>query len=163
MVSDASQSPGLETVTAYLDDHGVAYEVIEHERTLTAADEARAANLPPEQVAKVVVLRDRDGYRLAVIPAAHRLDLHKVRDALNATASLQLATEEDMGRDFPQFEVGALPPLGPMLPAPELLDGRLLEHSRVLCSAGDHRHGLLVDPKLLAEAAKAKVIDICED
>jgi Ala-tRNA(Pro) deacylase len=149
-------------VTRYLDDHGVAYEVVEHEQTFTAADEGRATNLPLEQVAKVVVLHDRDGYRLAVIPATHRLDLHKARDALDASASLQLATEDEMRDDFPQFEVGALPPLGPMLPAPELLDRRLLEYSGVLCSAGDHRHSVLLDPKALAETTDATVTDICE-
>jgi Ala-tRNA(Pro) deacylase len=153
----------IDAVKAFLDDHDVAYEVIEHEETLTAADEGRATNHPPEQVAKVVVLRDRDGYRLAVLPAAQRLDLHKVRDALDATGSLQLATEEDMRADFPQFEAGATPPLGPMLPAPELFDRRLLDHDRVLCSAGDHRHSLLVDPTLLARAANAEVTDICAD
>jgi Ala-tRNA(Pro) deacylase len=163
MSAEASRSRGLEIVTGYLDDRGVAYEVIEHGRTFTAMEEARAAKLPPEQTAKVVVLHDVDGYRLAVIPATHRLDMHKVREALGASGSLQLATEEDMGGDFPQFEVGALPPLGPMLPAPELLDRRLLDHSRVLCAAGDHRHSLLVDPRQLAEAANAQVTDICED
>jgi Ala-tRNA(Pro) deacylase len=163
MPTDASQSQGLETVTGYLDDHGVAYEVIEHEQTFTAVEEARAAKLPSEHTAKVVVLHDRDGYRLAVIPASHRLDLRKVRDALDASGSLQLASEAQMRGDFPQFEVGALPPLGPVLPAPEVLDRRLLEHGRILCSAGDHRHSLLVDAKALAAATEAQVTDICED
>jgi Ala-tRNA(Pro) deacylase len=163
MTADASPSEGLEIVTGYLDEHGIDYEVLEHGRTFTAIEEARAAELPPEQTAKVVVLHDLDGYRLAVIPATHRLDMHKVRDALGASGSLKLATEEEMGGDFPQFEVGALPPVGPMLPATELIDHRLLEHSRVLCAAGDHRHSLLVDPRRLAEAANARVADICED
>jgi Ala-tRNA(Pro) deacylase len=163
MPADAPRSQGLEIVTGYLDEHGVAYEIVEHGRSLTAIEEARAAELPPEQTAKVVVLHDPEGYRLAVIPATHRLDMHKVRAALGAGGSLKLATEEEMGDDFPQFEVGALPPLGPMLPATELFDRRLLEHDRVLCAAGDHRHSLLMDPRRLAEAANAQVTDICED
>jgi Ala-tRNA(Pro) deacylase len=163
MPADESRSRGLEIVTGYLDEHGIDYEVIEHGRSFTAIEEARAAELPPEQTAKVVVLHDVDGYRLAVIPATHRLDMHKVREALSATGSLKLATEEEMRGDFPQFEVGALPPVGPMLPTTALLDRRLLEHSRVLCAAGDHQHSLLMDPKRLAEAANAQVTDICED
>jgi prolyl-tRNA editing enzyme YbaK/EbsC (Cys-tRNA(Pro) deacylase) len=43
-----------------------------------------------------------------------------------------------------------------------VLDGRLLEHERILCNAGDHRHGLLLDPHELVEVVQPRVADICE-
>jgi Ala-tRNA(Pro) deacylase len=162
MTSDAAPS-SLDAVTGFLDEQGVGYEVREHTRAETAVEEARAVGLPPDDVAKTIALRDAERYRLAVIPASRRLDLHKVRDAVGAGKSLRLATEREMKADFPQFEVGALPPLGPFLDAPELLDERLLEHDQILCNAGDHRHGLLLDPHELVEIAQPKVADICED
>jgi Ala-tRNA(Pro) deacylase len=161
MTSDAAPS-GLEAVTGFLDEQGVEYEVREHRAAETAAEEARAAGLPPSDVAKTIALRDEGGYRLAVIPASHRLDLGNVRKALGAGKSLRLATEREMKADFPQFEVGALPPLGPLMDAPQVLDGRLLEHERILCNAGDHRHGLLLDPHELVEIVQPRVADICE-
>jgi Ala-tRNA(Pro) deacylase len=161
MTSDAVPS-GLEAVTGFLDEQGVGYEVREHRAAETAAEEARAAGLPPSDVAKTVALRDGDRYRLAVIPASHRLDLAKVRETLGAGKSLRLATEREMKTDFPQFEVGALPPVGPLLGAPEVLDERLLEHERILCNAGDHRHGVLLDPNDLVEVVQPNVADICE-
>jgi Ala-tRNA(Pro) deacylase len=154
---------GLDAVTDFLDEQEVGYELREHRAAYTAAEEARAVELTPDDAAKTIALRDEGGYRLAVIPASQRLDLDKAREALGAGKSLRLATEQEMEADFPQFEIGALPPLGALLDAPEVLDRRLLDHDRVLCNAGDHRHGVLLDPHDLVELVQPKVADICED
>jgi Ala-tRNA(Pro) deacylase len=161
--SQESQPRGVELVTSFLEDRGVAHEVVEHQETFTAAAEAKASGVPPGHAAKTMVLRDGDAYRLAVIPASHRLDLGKARDALDASGHLRLATEAEMESDFEAFDVGALPPIGPMLPGPEILDTRLVEHDRILCAGGDHRHSLLVDPRDLARLTDARIADVCED
>ena len=154
---------GVEAVAHYLDEQEVRYEVVEHRRTDTAQAEARAAGVPAQDVAKTVVLRDADGYRLAVIPASERVDLRKVRDVFETGKSLRLATEEEMAADFGGFEVGAVPPIGPLLPAPEVIDRRLMDHERILFAAGDHRHGVLIDPDDLVQLTQAKLADVCED
>jgi Ala-tRNA(Pro) deacylase len=161
--TEESGQRGVDLVTGYLDGQGVAHEVVEHEQTFTAAAEAKASGVAPDHAAKTMVLRDADSYRLAVIPASHRLDLGKVREALGATRHLRLATEAEMESDFESFEVGALPPIGPMLPAPEILDTRLSEHDRILCAGGDHRHSVLVAPQDLARVTDARIADVCED
>jgi Ala-tRNA(Pro) deacylase len=158
-----AEGGGVDVVASYLDDQGVAYEVVEHRTTYTAGAEARAAGVPAQDVAKTIVLRDDQGYRLAVVPASERLDLEKARELFGAGKSLRLASEEEMGTEFGSFEVGALPPIGPMLPAPEVLDRRLLDHERILFAGGDHRHGVLMDPNDLVEVTQAKVADVCED
>jgi Ala-tRNA(Pro) deacylase len=152
---------GLAAVTAFLDRHGVPYEVVEHERTQTAAAEARAAGVPAADAAKTVVLRDDEGLRLAVIPASERLDMHKLKQAL-ASSGLRLVTEQEMADELDQFDVGAVPPFGAMFNALELVDERLLEHDRILCSGGDHEHAVLVDPRDVVRAGEARVADICE-
>ncbi len=154
---------GIDLVTRYLGEQGVSYEVVEHRASFTAAEEARAAGIPAQDVAKTVVLRHQEGYSLAVIPASERLDLEKVRELLGAERSLRLATEEEMEAEFEDFEVGALPPLGPLFPATEVIDRRLLDHERILFSGGDHRHGILIDPNDLVEVAQPKVADVCEE
>lgn len=151
----------LSRVRQWLDQKGIAYEVLEHPAAFTALDEARAAGAPPEDAAKSVLLHDEDGYRLAVIPALRRLDLERVRLLLGATKHLRLATEHEMEQDFPGLEVGALPPFGPLLAAPEVVDTRLLAHDRVVCSAGDHAHLLSLNPNDLVRAVEPLVGDIC--
>lgn len=153
----------VEAVKAHLDEKGVAYETVEHEEKFTAAAEAQAAGIEPGDAAKDLILRDGESYSLAVIPASQRLDLAKARELLGASGSLRLATEDEIGADFGRFDVGAIPPFGGLHGIPQAIDSRLLEHDRVLCSAGDHAHGVLIDPNEVVRIADAKVGDLCED
>lgn len=154
---------GIDAVARFLDEQGVSCEVVEHRQTFTAVAEARAAGVSSEHAAKTVMLHDDGGYRIAVLPAADRLDIAKLRMLLEGAGHLRLATEDEMRSDFEMFEVGALPPFGPMLPAPEIIDRRLLDHDRILCSGGDHRHSLLLDPKEIVRVAEPQIADICEE
>ena len=153
----------VEAITAYLEGAGVEHELIEHEPVMSAAAEARATHLPPDQVAKTIVLHDGSAYIIAAIPASQRLDLHKLRALLEAPRSLRLASEDQIARDFPALEVGAVPPFGPMVPAAEVIDSSLLEQERILCPAGDHRHSVLVDPREVVRITVGRTADICQD
>ena len=154
---------GRAQLESYLRDREVSFELIEHAHSESAAAEARAAHLPAEQTAKTVVLHTPDSYRFAVIPASDRLDLNKAAAALDVSRhQLRLASEEDLASDFAGYEVGALPPVGPDAPA-ELIDTRLLAFGRVLCSAGDHEHSLLVDPTDIVRLTGARTVDIRQD
>jgi Ala-tRNA(Pro) deacylase len=161
-MSDTTTTHGIAAVAAFLDGEGVPYEVVDHRPTFSAAAEARASGAEPREAAKTLALHDRGGYRMAVIPASHRLDLHRVRELLGATSHLRLATEAELERDFPMFDVGAMPPLGPMMPMPEIIDVHLLYHDRILCAGGDHRHSLQLDPRDLLRVCEPRVASLCE-
>ena len=151
------------SIVEYLDAECVDHTVIEHDRTTSAAAEARATGEPAHKVAKTIVLEDRGGYLLAVVPGDERLDLHKLRERLGATKSLRLATEAEMADLFPSFEVGAVPPFGPGFPKVEVIDPRLLDKDRVLCAAGDHRPSVVLDPSEIVRITGAVTADVCED
>ena len=157
-----AEAHGIDAVTAFLEAEGVRHEVVEHRPTFSAAAEARAAGADVREAAKTLALHDHDGYRMAVIPATHRLDLHRTRELLGASSHLRLATEAELERDFPMFDVGAMPPLGPMMPMAEIIDVHLLYHEHVLCAGGDHRHGLRIDPRDLLRVCEPRVAAICE-
>ncbi len=153
----------VDAITGYLEGVRVDHELIEHQPAMTAAAEAGATHRPPDQVAKTIVLHDGSAYTIAAIPASERLDLNKLRHLLGATRGLQLATEEQIRRDFPALEVGAVPPFGPMVPAAEVIDRSLLDHERILCPAGDHRHSVMVDPHEVVRITSARIAAICQD
>lgn len=152
----------IDLVCGYLDENAVVYELVEHSERFTAAAEARASGIALNSAAKDVVLRDGDAYVLAVIPASERLDLRKVQELLDGEDEVRLATETETAAAFPEFDVGALPPFGPIHDIPQLLDRQLLEHQQVLCAGGDHRHSLLVDPNEIVRLADARVADLCQ-
>jgi Ala-tRNA(Pro) deacylase len=154
---------GVDAVVGFLRESGVSHEVLEHEPTYSASEDAAATGTRPAEEAKTILLRSGERYRVAVLPASARLDLHKVRELLGESARLRLATEAEMEADFPQFEVGTVPPVGPMLPAPEIVDRRLLDCERIVAAAGDHRHSVRLDPREIVRVADALVADVCED
>lgn len=158
---DGTTTTRVKAIVEFLDGARVQHEVIEHEPTMSATAEAHAAHYPPAQVAKTVVLHDGAAYVIAAIPASERLDLHKLRELLGATRQLRLANEDEIAREFPSLEVGAVPPFGPMVPAAEVIDRALLEQQQILCPAGDHRHSVLVDPREVVRITAASTADIC--
>ncbi len=157
-----TQAHGIDAVTAFLDAVGVSHDVVEHRPTFSAAAAARASGAEPREAAKTLALRDHADYRMAVIPATHRLDLARVRDLLGGSSHLRLATEAELEKDFPMFDVGAMPPLGPMMPMPEIIDVHLLYHEQIVCAGGDHRHALRLDPRDLLRVCEPRVASLCQ-
>jgi Ala-tRNA(Pro) deacylase len=160
-MTSAIEARGIDAVTSFLESRGVGYDVIEHRPTFSAAAEARASGSELFEAAKTLALHDRGGYRMAVIPATHRLDLQRARELLGATSHLRLASEAELERDFPMFDVGAMPPLGSMMPMPEIVDVHLLYHAQILCAGGDHKHSIRLDPRDLLRVSEPRVASLC--
>jgi hypothetical protein len=102
----------MSAVTEHLEQRGSAFELLSHRQAYTSTDEARALGIDAGEVLKTLAVRTGPGYALAVIPASRRLDLHLVREAL-ADHQARLASEEELARDFPGYQLGALPRWGP--------------------------------------------------
>jgi Ala-tRNA(Pro) deacylase len=161
--ADPAATSGFERVVHHLDAHGVPYDVVEHAATETAADDAAAARVAAAAAGKTLVLHDHRGYSLVVIPADHQLDVGRVRELTGATARLRLASEEEIARDLPFYEVGALPPVGPQVPPVDVVDLHLLDVERALFAAGDHRHSVLMPVRDLLRLTEPRVADVCDD
>ena len=101
-------------VTEHLQTRGVPFKAVAHPRAYTSVAEARALGIEASEVLKTVAVRAAGGYALMAIPATCRLDMHLVRAAVG-DRHVRLATEEELLRDFPGFELGALPALGSLL------------------------------------------------
>jgi Ala-tRNA(Pro) deacylase len=160
--SDPSTEHGVAVVARFLEEAGIAHEVLEHEPTYSTLQEAQAVHADPRHSAKTLALHDHGGWRIAVLPANHRLDVERARRLLGGTRHLRLGTEQEIGSAFPAFDVGALPPVGPMLPLPEVIDVRLLYLDQVVCPGGDHRHAIRLDPRDLVRLSEPRVGDISE-
>jgi prolyl-tRNA editing enzyme YbaK/EbsC (Cys-tRNA(Pro) deacylase) len=159
----ADVPPRVQALTAWLDERHVAHRLVHHDPAASADEEARALHRPAECVAKTVVLDWDDGHPLAVVPASERVSLPKVRRLLGADRHLVLADEAELTRDLPGVELGAVPPLGPGIRGPEVVDRRLLDYGHVSCATGDRCHSLVLDPEDVVRATGAQVADICAD
>jgi Ala-tRNA(Pro) deacylase len=141
----------------------VDYELIEHDKTMTAIDEAQAVGIAPADVAKTIVLATDEGHVRLVLSAGDRLDMHKVRTLLDAGKSARLATEDELRDAYPMFEVGAVPPFGGPDGDRVIVDRALAERESVVLEAGSHEQSVRLQTRDLLTLTKAELADIRED
>ena len=147
-------------VTAFLEEAGIDFDVLAHTRTERAVDEATALDVGAERVAKTLVLVAPSGNVRVVLPATERLDLHKVADVLGVGGkNVHLASEDDLARDYPGFELGAVPPFGGR-DDPVIVDERLAGRDSVVLEAGSHERSVRLKAVDLVRLTRAQIADI---
>jgi Ala-tRNA(Pro) deacylase len=124
------------TQQRYMVRRAAQYDLMLHPHTGSSLETALAAEVPADHIAKAVVVKDKSGYALVVIPASHQLRLNHLRHDLHR--ELELATEEEITQLFGDCEPGAVPPLGPAYGIETLLDESLTGLADVYFEAGDH-------------------------
>ena len=149
----------MKILSQALERAGCEYDVLDHRRTETALDEAEAVGVPPEEVAKTVVLISDDCYVRAVLSASEQLDQHKVQQLLGDKHA-RLASEAELVLAYPMYELGAVPPFG--VPAGDrvLFDRRLAQRDTVVLEAGSHSESLRLKTSDLLALTQADVADI---
>jgi Ala-tRNA(Pro) deacylase len=145
-----------------LERASISYELIDHARTTTAAAEARVLGLGPHEIAKTVVLATPDGFVRAVLPASDRLDFGKLREILG-TKDVELATEAALAGAYPDFELGAVPPLTGGDGDQVFVDRRLCENEWVVLEAGTHEQSLRLRTSDLVKLTDARLVDLSQD
>lgn len=155
---------GSAAVRSVLAGNGVDFELVEHDATGSALADAHVYGAPPRRVIKTVAIRTgADGHLVTVaLPASEHLYMARVRQLLD-DHDAQLATEDDLARELPELEPGALPPFGAPAPPLALIDRRVLSSNWVLANGGDHRHSVRLSPLAIVRLSpQARVVDIAE-
>jgi Ala-tRNA(Pro) deacylase len=125
------------TLQRHLEGQGIGYEVRSHPLTGSSSETAQSAHISGNRIAKTVVLRDGDGYLLAVLPASHHLSLEMLQAWLGR--SVALASEQEVGKLFPDCDLGAIPPIGDAYGLDVVLEESLGQLEEVYFEGGDHR------------------------
>jgi Ala-tRNA(Pro) deacylase len=153
-----------EDLTRVLDEAAARYELLPHARTESAVAEAEALGIASADVAKTLVVRTPKGYVRAVLPASERIDLRKLRKVSGGgKKKVHLASEEQLARDYPEFDLGAVPPIGGGRRDSVVVDSRLAERDSVVLEAGSHEESVRISTGDLLRVTEAEVADICAD
>lgn len=133
--------PHMLTIADFLREARVPYVVLPHRLAYTAEEEAAAAQVAGRIWAKVVVCF-LDGEAIeAVVPATSIVNLDRLL-ALAGGKTIRVAEEAEMEELFPDCEVGAMPPFGPMYGQTVFVDARLAMEDQIVFNAGTHRHAI---------------------
>ena len=121
-----------------LDSHGIEYVSISHSPAYSAQKVAASAHVPGKELAKSVIVKIDGKFAMAVLPASYRVHLGHLKAAVSAS-DVELASEPDLEKLFPDCEKGAMPPFGNLYDMHVYVAEQLTEDEDIAFSAGTHR------------------------
>ncbi len=127
----------------------VAYDVVPHPPTTASVATAQACRVPPERLAKGVVVRTTDGYVLAVLPASRRISRAGLRAELGETFAF--ASENELEQLFEDCVPGAIPPIGECYGLDAVVERSICDQPDVYFEGGDHATLIHVSQTQFAE------------
>ena len=146
-----------EKVNAKAKELGLDVNVTTLDRpTRTVQEAAKAVGCEPAEIAKSLVFVADGEPVLVVASGAHRVDMDKVADVIDA-AEIRQASPDEV-RTATGFSVGGVAPFGHDLPV--VLDETLLAHTQIWAAGGDGNTLFCVEPRKLADCIDARVADV---
>ena len=120
----------------FLGKRGAKYGLVTHSGAVTAQEQAAQAHASGWSWAKVVIVKERDGFVMAVLPAASVLDLSRLK-GLIGHGEIRLATAEEISGVVPDCAPGAIPPFGSLYGLRVFVDRTLINRPEIAMPAGD--------------------------
>ena len=145
-------------VIDFLDRAGVKYEVRQHTPVFTAQGLAQREHEHGKYVAKPVIVRADGRYVMCVLPAPSKIDLGKLKAHLGADV-VELAHEDQIGKLFPDCELGAEPPFGNLYDLPTLMDRTLEQDDHIVLQAGTHSKAIRMSMADYQRLAQPKILE----
>lgn len=149
-------------VKEFIDNAGVSYETLEHPRVFSSIEEARALGMEADEIVKTLVITVRGELALAMVPGGQKIQNHKIREIFGSKHA-RLATEEELQRDFPQFELGAVPPLPQLLGLRGYADRELLNHDTIIFCGGTHTDSVRMNCADFINMVQPEIVDLCRE
>lgn len=125
------------TLKAFLNKQGVKYVSIQHSPAFTAPEVAASAHVSGRDFAKTVIVVIESELAMVVLPANRQLLLSEMRDMLD-TNHVRLASEAEFRDEFPDCEVGAMPPFGNLYHMKTYVTSNLADEAEIAFNAGTH-------------------------
>jgi Ala-tRNA(Pro) deacylase len=127
----------LSILKDFLDKQHIRYECLGHSRAYTAQEVAAAAHVSGKSFAKIVIVKAGGQFAMVVLPAHDHINFAALQ-ALTGFAEVNLAAESEFKSQFPDCEVGAMPPFGNLFGLPVYASNQLSQHAQMTFSAGTH-------------------------
>ncbi len=130
----------LQKLIDFLEENEVKFTRIIHSTAYTAQVIAHRAHISGNILAKTIVLKStskKDQFIMAVVPANYQVDTERISDVYGDP--LELATEDEFRKLFPDCETGGMPPFGNLFNLPVYVSESLAGSEDIAFNAGNHR------------------------
>lgn len=125
-------------IQSLLETAGVRYLVETHPLAFTAQEVAEATHVAGREMVKTIIAAADGSHVMLALPATARVDLPMLKRHLGAQAA-RLADEAEFARDFPDCELGAMPPFGKPYGLRLIASTALASDEEIVFNAGNHR------------------------
>ena len=143
----------------FLDDHETKYVTIRHSRAYTAQETAESAHIPGKNLAKTVMIKVDGKMAMIVVPGPDHVKLSVLKRQIGA-GKVELASEDEFKRLFPDCEIGAMPPFGNLYAMEVFASSRLAEDVEIAFNAGSHTELIRLAYKDFEQLAQPKLIKL---
>ncbi|MTI31165.1 aminoacyl-tRNA deacylase [Xanthovirga aplysinae] len=141
----------------YLDERNIRYVTIHHSQAFTAQQIAASAHIRGKELAKAVIIKVGGKMAMCVLPASYMIDLNLLRQVTGAN-DVELASELEFKNQFPECEVGAMPPFGNLYGMDVYVAGILSEDEEIAFNAGSHTELIRMAYQDFERLVKPKVV-----
>ena len=154
--------PMLKKLRTLFDEAKISYEVYNHPLAYTAQEIAERQHFSGDQMAKVVMLKIDGQLVMAVITGSQKVHLDTVKANLSAP-EVRLATEDEFIKQFPDCEIGAMPPFGNLFGLAVYVDPEVAKHESIYFNAGNHVQTVQIKYKDFADLTKPRVVRLAQE
>jgi Ala-tRNA(Pro) deacylase len=129
--------PEKKRIVAYLDEKKVPYQLTAHPKAYTAQRIAASAHISGSYFVKTIVIKIEEKLALAVLPANERINFAQFAKELK-TPKVELATEAEFRKHFPDCETGGMPPFGNLYGMDTYIAADLTKNDKLAFNACNH-------------------------
>jgi Ala-tRNA(Pro) deacylase len=147
----------VQKLKEFLDNQKVKYLAISHSAAYTAQEIAASAHVSGYELAKTVIVRLDGKLAMAILPASYKVDLNALKEAARAQ-QVELAGEQEFRSQFPECELGAMPPFGNLYDMPVYVDQSLTKDDVIAFNAGSHMELIKVSYQDFERLARPTVL-----
>ena len=129
--------PQQKRILEFLKENNVSFTMSQHPKAYTAQRVAASAHIRGKILAKTIVVKINGKMALAVLPANDRISFKEFSRQLHVK-KVELATEEEFRKIFPDCETGAMPPFGNLYDIATYVASDLTQNNEIAFNACNH-------------------------
>jgi len=128
------------TMCRFLTDNNIGFNMITHQPAMTLEQIAQQLFIPIQQFARAQLIRDKQGYMMAILPLGCNVDFVSLEEELDR--EFELGWPEETAALFSNIKSNAVPALSIFFSIDCIIDSELINQSSIYVSDGSG-YGLL--------------------
>ena len=133
----------LDKLKNFLDDNNINYDLLHHDPTYTSEELAHKLDVHSKIIAKTVIIKNDKGFAMIVLPGDKKINFNYLKNIFLSN-KLELATEKEIKKLFPDCEMGTMPPFCNLYKLPVYVAHSLSSDFEIIFNAGTHSDAIKI-------------------